>query len=146
MAPLYARHVPRCRKRMDAARRWWWREGGGNDNSQYEPTAQIDTSNLLRAIRKAGRDCRYRRYESKSEREEGTAGQHLSVKPEEVPGGRRGTEGRGRENRTFIGNRRSLLAANHLSFVTGKAKKLTGGSERHEALFVRCRASFHSNI
>ena len=67
-------------KESVAARRWW-REGGGNDNSQYEPTAQIHTSNLLRAIRKAGRDCRYRRCESKSEHDEGTAGQHLTVKP-----------------------------------------------------------------
>jgi len=51
--------------------------GGDKDNSQHEPTAQIDASNLLRAIREAGRERGYRRYESKRERNEGTAEQHL---------------------------------------------------------------------
>ena len=73
-------------------------EGGGSDNSQYKPTTQIHTSNLLGAIREAGGDRRYRRYESKSERDKGTAEQHLSVKPEGVLDGGRGT----RELQTLV--------------------------------------------
>jgi len=72
--------------------------GRDKDNSQHEPTTQIDASNLLRAIREAGRDRRYRRYESKSERNEGIAEQHLSIKPERALNGGGGIKGRGKEN------------------------------------------------
>jgi len=101
MVPSYVRRVPRCRKKSGVAWRWRWGEGGGNDNSQYKPTTQIDASNLLGAIREAGGDRRYRRYESKSERDEGTARQHFSVKLEKVLDRGKGIRGSGKENWTL---------------------------------------------
>ena len=113
-----------------------WRD---KDNSQYEPTAEIDASNLLRAIREAGRDRGYRRYESKSERNEGTAEQHLSAKLERVLNGGWGIEGRGKKNRTlevFYGKYNTpshcepSLAAEEYDGEGGD------GSNRHEVLSV----------
>jgi len=73
----------------------------GNDNSQYEPTTQIHASDLLRTIGEAGRDCGYRRYESSSERDEGTAEQHSVSQAGEGSGWGKGDKGRRKENRTL---------------------------------------------
>ena len=75
---------------------------GSNGNSQYEPTTQIHASNLLRAIREAGRHCRHRRYESSSERGEGAVEQHSSVEPEKVCSRRRKGDERNRERELNI--------------------------------------------
>ena len=55
--------------------------------SQYKPTTQIHTSNLLRPVGKSRGDCDYRGDERRDEDGEGTTEQHRARKREGVGGG-----------------------------------------------------------